>query len=335
MSESAVIDNSTILVTGATGFVGSHLVDNLLSRNCKVHCLVRATSSLQWLETSRLTLHTVDLARPHSLKKALENAEYVFHCAGLTKAKTRKEYFLANAGASARLYQACADYGTKLKSIVHLSSLAATGPSALQRPVDESFECKPITHYGKSKLAGEKIALEYSASLPITILRPPVVYGPRETDFYNYLKTISKGWNPVVGRVRREISLIYVKDLVNAMIMAVSQPAGKENIFFVTDGKNYAWEEVSQTAMKILNVRARTVIIPEMVMFPAACLMEIFACLGSRPALLNRQKAKEICEESWTASAKKFFASHSFEPQYDLNRGLEETVRWYKKNTWL
>jgi len=335
MSEPSAIDHSKILVTGATGFVGSHLVERLLSRQCIVHCAVRNTSNLQWLDPTRLTLHTVDLSHPVSLKEALHNTEYVFHCAGLTKAKTRKEYFLSNAEASAKLYQACSEYGAKLKSIIHLSSLAATGPANHNQPVDENSECRPITHYGESKLAGEKIAMEFSASLPIVILRPPVVYGPRETDFFKYLKTISKGWNPVVGRVRRELSLIYVKDLVNAMVEAVTQPTSKENIFFVTDGNSYEWDEVAQATMKILKVRARTVVIPEMVMFPAACLMEILACLGTRPALLNRQKVKEICETSWTASSKKFFSSHSFRPHYDLNRGLNESVDWYKKNRWI
>ena len=335
MNESAKIDNSTILVTGATGFVGSHLVERLLGRNCKIHCATRKDSDLQWLDPARLTLHTVDLAHPPSLKEALIDAEYVFHCAGLTKAKTRKEYFLANAGASAGLYKACAEYGAKLKSIIHLSSLAATGPSAFNKPVDENSDCRPITHYGKSKLAGEEIARDFSATLPIVILRPPVVYGPRETDFFNYLKIIRKGWNPVVGRAQRELSLIYVKDLVDAMVTAAENPVGQENIFFITDGNNYSWDEVAQTAMNIIGVKAKTVVIPEWVLPPAALLAEVWSSLGSAPALLNRQKVKEICEKSWTASAKKFFASHSFQPRYDLKRGLAESVDWYKKNRWL
>ena len=305
MNEPSAIDNSTILVTGATGFVGSHLVDYLLDRNCIVHCTVRNSSNMQWLDPTRLRLHKSDLSDIDSLKEALENTDYVFHCAGITKAKTREEYFLSNAEACNMLYQACSKFGKKLKSIVHLSSLAATGPSELDKPVDESTECKPITYYGKSKLAGEKIAQEFSKSLPITILRPPVVYGPRETDFYNYLKTISKGWNPIVGRVRRELSIIYVTDLIHAMVKATSQSPGNENIFFITDGDYHQWSDVAKISMNHLGVNAKTIVIPENIIRPIASLMELFSLKSSQPALLNRQKVKEICEQSWTASSSK------------------------------
>jgi dihydroflavonol-4-reductase len=335
MNEPSAIDNSTVLVTGATGFVGSHLTDYLLSLNCKVHCTVRNSSNLQWIDTNKLTLHNSDLSDPDALREAIENTEYVFHCAGLTKAKTRNEYFLSNAEACKKLYQACAKFGKKLKSIVHLSSLAATGPTSLDKPVDESSECKPITFYGKSKLAGEKIAQDFSKSLPIVILRPPVVYGPRETDFYNYLKTISKGWNPVVGRVRRELSLIYVTDLVHAMVKATSRPPSDENIFFITDGDYHQWHDVAKVAMSQLNVKAKTIVIPENIFRPAAFLMELFTLKSSQPALLNRQKVKEVCEQSWTASSSKFFNEYFFQPQYDLKMGLEKTVEWYKNNSWL
>ena len=124
--------------------------------------------------------------------------------------------------------------------------------------------------------------------------------------------------------------------ILSGLTLSISvNTAGSENIFFVTDGNKYAWDEVAQTAMNILEVKARTIVIPEWILPPAAFRAEAWAGLGSSPALLNRQKVKEICEESWTASAKRFFTSHSFNPQYGLKRGLEESVAWYKKNRWL
>lgn len=335
MSETAIIDNSTALVTGATGFIGSHLANHLLKRGCKVHCTVRNTSRLQWLDASRVQLHTTDLARSPSLKEALENTEYVFHCAGITKARSPEDFFLANAEACNQLYQACAEYGKNIKAIVHISSLAVTGPAINHHPVDEKSECRPLTYYGKSKLAGEQIALKFSSSLPIIILRPPVVYGPRETDFFTYLKTINKGWNPVVGKVRRTLSLIYVHDLVEAMIRSASRPTGKDNIFFVTDGNVYDWDDIAKASMQLLGVNARRIVVPEFLMYPFACLMEAVSCFGSGPALLDRQKVMEVCQESWTASSQKFFTAHDFQPQYDLKKGLEETINWYKENRWL
>ncbi|MCH8208747.1 MAG: NAD(P)-dependent oxidoreductase [Nitrospinae bacterium] len=335
MSESAIIDNSTVLITGATGFIGSHLADDLIKRGCKVHCAIRKTSSLQWLDSSRITFHKTDLSRPEPLREALENTEYVFHCAGLTKAKSREEFFFANAEACTNLYQACAEYGNKIKAIVHLSSLAVTGPATNHNPVDENTECRPLTYYGKSKLAGEEIAKRFSSSLPIIILRPPVVYGPREKDFFSFLKTISKGWNPVIGKVRRTLSLIYAHDLVEAMVQAASKPAEKDNIFFITDGNIYDWDEIARASMKHLKVKARTIVVPEQIMFPLACLMEAISFFRSGPAFLDRQKIKEVCQESWTASSQKFFAAHHFQPKYNLDRGLAETINWYKDEHWL
>ena len=144
----------------------------------------------------------------------------LFHCAGLTKAKTRDDYFCGNVYSCEVLYERCVAIGSNLKAIVHLSSLAAAGPSMRGEAAQEKNPCKPVTYYGESKLAGEKIALKYSSLLPIVIIRPPVVYGPREENFFVYLKTLSQGWNIKIGTTRRELSLVYVTDIVRAMVQA-------------------------------------------------------------------------------------------------------------------
>lgn len=335
MSEPSTIENSSVLITGATGFIGSHLTDHLLSLGCRVHCLIRKTSGLPWLDRSRVHLHTVDLTQPGFSGDFLPDIQYVFHCAGRTQAKTRKEYNRINADACAPLYETCAAKGKRLKTVVHLSSLAAVGPATLDQPVDENSPCNPLTFYGHSKLAGEKIAQRFSSTLPMLILRPPVVYGPREKNFFTYLQTIHRGLNLRVGKTRRLLSLIYVKDLVRAMVRAATQPIGKENVFFVTDGNIYSWEEVNQTATRILDVRTRAITIPEKALPPMALLCELAACLRSKPALLDRQRALEMRQDSWAALSTKFFNHFEYQPQYDLNRGLTETLEWYKNQRWL
>jgi dihydroflavonol-4-reductase len=335
MNASSHLKGATALVTGANGFIGSNLVDHLLAAGCTVHGLVRESSNLQWLDASKVYLHRVDLSRPDFKIPALEELGYVFHCAGLTKAKSRSDYFQVNATACSTLYEQCQERGNGIKSIVHLSSLAATGPSHQGRLVDEFTPCKPVTFYGQSKLAGEEIALHYSQSIPLTIIRPPVVYGPREEDFFTFLKLIQKGWGLQIGRAGKELSMVYVSDLVNAMITASDPSKQKGRSYFVTDGNVYVWEQVAKECARIMNVNVKALKIPEAVLVPVALFFEAWSSFSSRPALFDRQRMIDIRQSSWSASPLIFFKEFDFTPQYKLSRGLAETINWYQQQKWL
>ena len=335
MSEILSLKNAAVVVTGATGFIGSHLIDYLVGQGCTIHALVRGTSDQRWLNKSgQVKIHVVDLAQSSSIS-CLEKADYLFHCAGLTKAKTRDDYFCGNVYSCEVLYERCVAIGGNLKAIVHLSSLAAAGPSTQGEAVQEKNPCKPVTYYGESKLAGEKIALKYASSLPIVIIRPPVVYGPREKNFFVYLKALSQGWNIKIGTTRRELSLIYIADVVRAMVQAAVCYPKNEKIYYVTDGEHYLWSDISNSAMKILNVRAKKLVIPEVLLPLFSCFFEALAWFGSKPPLFDRQRMIDICQTSWIASPKAFFESHKFQPKYNLVKGLKETIDWGKKNNWL
>ncbi|MBT3923383.1 MAG: NAD-dependent epimerase/dehydratase family protein [Nitrospina sp.] len=329
------LKGATALVTGANGFIGSHLVDQLLASGCTVHGLVRETSNLKWLDTSQIHLHKADLVRPDFKVPDLEDIDYIFHCAGLTKAKSRSEYFEVNATACSVLYEQCEKRGSRVKGIVHLSSLAATGPSPKGGKVDEDTPCRPVTYYGQSKLAGEEIARKFSGSLPITVIRPPVVYGPREENFFTFIKLIHKGWGLQIGKAGKELSLIYVADLVQAMLIASKHAKQEGHRYFVTDGQVYIWEQVAKESARIMNIRLKTLKIPEGVLSLAALLFEGWACFSSKAALFDRQRMIDIQQSSWSASPDKFFEELGFEPQYDLSRGLTETIKWYQEQKWL
>ncbi len=335
MNDLSYLKGATALVTGANGFIGSHLVDELLAAGCTVHGLVRKSSNLKWLDASRVHLHQVDLSRPDFQIPALEDMNYIFHCAGLTKAKSRAAFFDVNANACSNLYEQCQKRASQMKGIIHLSSLAATGPSYKGDLVNESSPCRPLTYYGQSKLAGEEIARQFSESLPITILLPPVVYGPREENFFTFIKLIHKGWGLQIGKPGKELSLIYVTDLVRAALTASHPSRPKGCRCFVTDGRVHAWEQVAKECSRIMNVSLKTLKIPEGLLNPLALFFEACASFSSRPALFDRQRMIDIQQSSWSASSDKFFDTFEFQPQYDLSRGLEQTINWYQQEKWL
>ncbi len=335
MNEASPINGSSTLVTGATGFIGSHLVDSLLERGCKVHCVVRKTSNLQWLDTSRVIVHTGDLHQPETYQESLAEVDYVFHCAGITRANNRHEYLHQNARACVPFYRSCVEHGKQIKGVVHLSSLAAVGPTPPQQKVDEETPCHPLTYYGKSKLTGEEIALGYASELPMVILRPPVVYGERDINFFTYLRTVSWRMAIKIGTTPRTLSLIHVKDLVDAMIRAAAAPDPNQNVLFITDGKIYSWEDVANAAMDALEVRAQTIIIPVWLMGFAAMVSEFLSKMRNRTPLIDRQRMIDLRQSSWTASSERFFGHYSFQPRIDLIQGLKQTCAWYKRQGWL
>ncbi|NIS87446.1 MAG: NAD-dependent epimerase/dehydratase family protein [Nitrospinaceae bacterium] len=331
MSEPSAINGASVLVTGGTGFIGSHLVDHLLERGCRVHCLVRPTSNLQWLDPSRVQLHVGDLHQPETYRDCLSEVDYVFHSAGITRARKRSEYIHHNARGCIPFYQSLVESGQRFKAVIHISSLAAVGPTQPNEKVDEDTPCHPVTYYGKSKLTGEEIALGYASELPVVVLRPPVVFGERERSFFQYIKAISWGVAVKIGLGPRYLSLIYVKDLVRAMVCAAEAPDPEKNIFFTTDGQVYSWDEVGRAVMKALGKRARSVVIPMSLMGFIAMTSEFIAQMRDRAPLLDRQRMIDLRQSSWTASPEKFFEHYSFKPQLTLEQALVQTCAWYKE----
>lgn len=335
MKKNSYLNGSNALVTGANGFIGSHLVDNLLAAGCKVHCIVRKTSNLRWVQLKEVKLHFVDLGDTSFKIPELHNMDYVFHCAGLTKAKNREEYFDINARVCETLYEQCLQFGERIKGIIHLSSLAAVGPSKNGVVINEDSLLNPITYYGKSKKAGEDIALKYFENLPIKVLRPPVVYGPREENLFNFFKMVKNGWALQIGGTPKNLSLIYVTDLVQGMIEACGKSPRNNKIYFITDGEFYSWEKIARSAADKMKVSTRVLRLPEVILSPIAIIFELLAIFSTKPALFDRQRVIDIRQSSWTASPENFFRDFGFEPEFGLVAGLADTLDWYHQKKWL
>lgn len=315
-------------MTGATGFIGSHLAEELLRKGYGVSCLVRNTSSLKWLEGLDVSLVAGDCREKASLVKATEGVDVIFHLAGLTKAPRDEDFYSCNAAGTENLL-AAARLNPGLKRFLYLSSLAAVGPSLNGIPVTEESEPHPVSSYGKSKLMGEGIVLKYKDSMPVTVIRPPAVYGPRDRDFHVLYRMIKRGI--VLNWGRCVYSLLYVDDLVRALIRAATTPEAEDGVFFVADDALYSNEDIVQAISEAMGARPLTLRVPRMIVPLVAGLS---GRLGRKAAIL-KDRAKELGHANWTCNPSKAHQVLGFIPKVKLTEGVKWTANWYRIHQWL
>ena len=329
------MNNPIAVVTGANGFVGSHLVDFLLEKNYKVRCLVRKTSNLRWLEGKDIEVIDTGLFDINGLRKAFKDASYIFHVAGVVKSKKPEGYFKGNVDTTRNLLDAALEFKDNIKRFLIISSQTATGPSFNGNHVNEMSECHPITTYGRSKLAEEKLAQTYMDRLPITICRAPAVYGERDTEILIFFKTFSKGLMTTIGFNIKKISLIHVLDLVNGFYLAAINDKSKNQIYFISSEKYYTWEEIGKVTSKIISKKPVKVKVPHSIVFSIAAVAQFFALFNPGPATLNIEKAKDITQTYWTCDTAKAVRDLGYHQQISIEEGIKRTVEWYKKMKWI
>jgi dihydroflavonol-4-reductase len=323
------------LVTGATGFIGSHLTELLLRKGYAVRCLVRKSSDLVWLKGLNVEFVYGDLFDTGALSSAVEGVDYIFHSAGVTKAKTPEGYFLGNSTGTRNLLGAAARTAPGIRRFVHISSQAAVGPSPSAAPINEDAPPHPLTTYGRSKWEAERECLAMTASLPITIVRPPAVYGPRDKDIFEFFHTMWKGLQPMVGFHEKYVSLIHVGDLVRGFVMAAESAQSTGRTYFITSDRSFGWKEVGEVTREVMARRAVRLRIPEAGIYAIAAVAELFSRLSPKPALINFEKARDMVQDYWTCSGERAKADFGFAPDIGLREGIADTVDWYKKHGWL
>ena len=266
-----------VLVTGGTGFIGSHLIDSLAAvKDARVAVLVRDPGRLRWLAgKSNIEILQGDLFSVPSPSFPLD---IVFHLAGLTKALKSNDYYTVNQKGTASLLRSLRGMGMRPR-FIHLSSLAAGGPSAPGHPAREDDPPKPVSPYGMSKLLSEDEALKYRDEMEVVVLRIAAVFGPRDEDFLDYFRMIRKGWLPSVGRERKFLSLVYVGDVVRALQTAAAAAEASGEIFNIADPRPYAWEDLGRAASREMNCSVRPLRVP----VAAADIAGAFSEALSRP----------------------------------------------------
>jgi dihydroflavonol-4-reductase len=323
------------LVTGGTGFIGSHLVDKLLEKGYEVKCLTRKSSNLRWLKNLNVEIICGSFFDESSLKKAVEDVDYVFHIAGAVMSKTKQGFYISNQLSTKNLVEACIKYNKNLKRFIYLSSGTACGPNHSGRPNVETDDCNPITTYGKSKIAAEKELLQRSQDLPITIIRPSAIYGPRDEAIYQYFLAVSKGLVSLIGFSDKYVSLIHSHDLVNGIVLAAESDKSVGEIYNISSEKHYSWKEIGAVCQKVIGRKTFTLRLPHFIVYASGAVSQLLGYLSPKGAVFNIEKAKDFTQKYWMFSPEKAVKDLGYKQEKSLEDGIRETIEWYKKNGWM
>ncbi len=323
-----------VFVTGGTGFVGSHVVERLLAVGHEPVCLVRKTSDIEHLEKLGVELFEGSMSKPEALAEALANVDAVIHIAGIIKVLDYDEFYAVNGAASGALAAVAAKANPGLKRFVLVSSVAAQGPGDGDRGRAVGREPKPVSHYGKSKLAGEHSVRERCGDLPLTIVRPPVVYGPRDYGMFGVFKMAKLGIAPVYGKGDGFLSVIHVDDLARAIVACIDKEHASGSVFPVDDGAAYSWIELSQLIAGAFGKRARVIKLPPTLFKSAAGLVDGYARVMRKSIIFGRDKYTDMREASWVCGHEAITDALGWEPEIQLEEGAVQTAQWYRENNW-
>lgn len=325
-----------ILITGASGFVGSWLVEEALKHDIAVYAGIRSTSSKQWLQDDRIQFVELNLSNQESLEEVIGEYQfdYIIHNAGLTKSLKASDLFKVNVDYSMNLAKASLKH-KGLKKFSFMSSLAAYGTADYQDDgvVSNSSTPTPITSYGKSKLRAEEELLQID-ELPLLIFRPTGIFGPREGDFLSLFQTINKGLALQVGFTEQQLSLVYVKDLVRVIMDATLSDISNQS-YFVSDGNLYAGSKFNRLVAESLDKKPWKLKIPLPLVTAIATLSDISSSITGKANILSRDKLPEIRSRNMDCDIANLVQDFDFKPEYSLQDAIQETADWYRDNDWL
>ncbi|MCX6556429.1 MAG: NAD-dependent epimerase/dehydratase family protein [Candidatus Aminicenantes bacterium] len=318
--------NSRCLITGASGFIGSHLAATLAVAGNEVACLVRSTSRRDILSSLPLHLVEGDCRERGSLRAAVSGADYVFHLAGAISAPDRKTYFDINAGGTKNLVDACLEWNPSLRRLVHVSSIAVVGPSPAGRSLDETAECRPVSDYGRSKLEAEGAVRGAGQTLPWVIVRPPNVLGPRQKELEESIGLLRLRIRPLVGRKRSRTSIIGVWDLVRALLLVAGDDRAVRRTYFVTDGTPVSWRDITAAVARAAGVRGLYLPVPFPVQYAAAAAAEWIARWRRRTPPFTREHVASARKYDWVYDAGAILGDLGFCGEMDLASVAARTV---------
>jgi UDP-glucose 4-epimerase len=334
--------NNRVLITGASGFIGSFLVEEALRQRYDVYAGVRKTSSREYLQDDRIHFIELDISSQQALEKQFAELikgpggfDYVIHNAGITYAPKKDDFLVVNFEYTKTLVNALRASGMPLKKFVLISSLAAYGPGDPKTfdPIRMSGKQKPVSRYGESKMLAEQ-HVRSLADFPYLVINPTGVYGPRDKDFLVVMKMINNGFEPNLGWGPQKLSFVFVKDLARAVVLAMTSPVVQKS-YLVSDGINYEKQQFGETVRKVLGKRTLKISIPLVPLRWTIKVLEmVYGWFGSQP-FLNEEELNEISSPNWLCDSSEIWTVLGTAPQYPMEKGVPETVRWYQEKGWL
>jgi nucleoside-diphosphate-sugar epimerase len=324
-----------VLVTGASGFIGSNIVERLTSLGHDVRCLIRETSKISHLKSLPVQFQIGDITDYTTLPDAVNDVDWVVHTAGIIRARRDEDFYKVNYGGTVNLIKAVLLHSKRLKRFVHISSLSVAGPSLPMQPHTEANSPNPITTYGETKLLGEQEVLSVSYQIPVVVLRPSVVYGPRDRGMFNLFKTAKMHIALRVGFSRQYISLVYISDLVDACLLALERETPSGSVYFLDDGA----EGHNLITIQRMFARAQgkwciPLFVPKSVVWVVSRVNGVMEWVSGKSYFLNPVRYREMVQSAWTCTSIKIQTELGFKPEFNLERGSYETAKWYKENGW-
>jgi len=319
--------SGSLLVTGASGFVGHHVVAECVRRGHRVRALVRPTSRTEGL--AGVELARGDIASGQGLRAAVSGVDVVLHLAGLVKALDRSEFFAVNAGGTRRLLEACLCARERPRRVVCVSSLAAAGPSRYGRPRAEDDPPGPISWYGRSKLAGEREALARAGEIEVVVVRPPAVYGPRDRENALFLKAARSGWVTRFEGALERLSLVEVADLVDGILLAAEHERAPGRTYFLAHPEVLSMEEMIGLMARELGANPRFVTLPGGLVRLAGGVSHLFGRVTNRAPMFSLHKVPELLAPDWTCSPGLAMRELGFAPRRSAEIGIPRFVAWF------
>jgi 2-alkyl-3-oxoalkanoate reductase len=319
------------LVTGATGFVGSHLTEALRGRGDEVTALVRSPKKAEALGPLGVRVVAGDLDDAGALARAVEGQEVVFHVAGLVAARSESEFMRCNRDGTASLVRAATGAGAS--RFVLVSSMAAGGPAVPGRPLTGAEPARPVTAYGRSKLAAE--AAVTTGTLPWVIVRPPTVYGPRDREVLKVFRMARLGVAPVFGDGSQQLSVVHGADLAKALVAAGTAPSTVGKIYYACHPEIATSAGFVRAIARAMGRRLSVVPIPAPAGRFLLAVTEAAARIAGQTTILTRDKANEFFQQAWIGDPGPLGRDSGWRAAHDLESGLADTYRWYRNAGWL